>query len=167
FCLHLGILGLLSANFAKLAQTANPFQTTTQRTGNGRSRIATCKGKLVLKNETNTRKRHGIKRKNNGTEKYDQMIEEKSLNGRVLTKTETSFKEKQKKVQEKRTLQLAQRTYKQRVQQLNLHLDSLTDHFDVNCLSLDIDIRYSRNWFQLKKQNKTRELLRPYDSPAF
>uniref|UniRef100_A0A182J5C8 Uncharacterized protein n=1 Tax=Anopheles atroparvus TaxID=41427 RepID=A0A182J5C8_ANOAO len=162
FCLHLGILGLLSANFAKLAQTANPFQTTTQRTRNGRSRKRNMsdqyqlasKSKLVLKNETNTRKRHGIKRKNNGTENHDQIIEEKSLNERVLTKTETSFKENQKKVKEKRILQMAQRTYKQRVQQLNHHLDSLTDHFDVpkrttkNCLSLDIDIRYSRNWFQ-------------------
>ncbi|XP_055638778.1 protein FAM32A [Toxorhynchites rutilus septentrionalis] len=54
-----------------------------------------------------------------------------SAPGRVLTKAEESFKKMQEKMQKKRIMDKASMTHKQRVEQFNQHLDSLTEHFDI------------------------------------
>ncbi|XP_058831445.1 protein FAM32A [Topomyia yanbarensis] len=51
--------------------------------------------------------------------------------GRVLTKAEEAFKNMQEKMQKKRIMEKASMTHKQRVEQFNQHLDSLTEHFDI------------------------------------
>ena len=49
----------------------------------------------------------------------------------TATKAEQAFKSKQDKIAEKRILKKAQKTHKQRVEEFNKHLDSLSEHYDI------------------------------------
>ncbi|XP_053678400.1 protein FAM32A [Anopheles nili] len=102
------------------------------------------KSKLKLKNESDSKKKHKKKNKKKDKEKVIRAVLENpggldeqqkpqgsSSKGRVLTKAEESFKKMQEKMQHKRIVEKAQMTHKQRVEQFNQHLDSLTEHFDI------------------------------------
>ncbi|KAK3911843.1 Protein FAM32A [Frankliniella fusca] len=47
------------------------------------------------------------------------------------TKAELAFLKQQEKMQKERIAQKASKTHKQRVEEFNRHLDSLTEHFDI------------------------------------
>uniref|UniRef100_A0A182QX66 Protein FAM32A n=1 Tax=Anopheles farauti TaxID=69004 RepID=A0A182QX66_9DIPT len=104
------------------------------------------KSKLKLKNDSDTKKKHKKKDKRKEKEKVIRAVLEDptarsderhqktpstTIQGRVLTKAEESFKKMQEKMQHKRIVEKAQMTHKQRVEQFNQHLDSLTEHFDI------------------------------------
>ncbi|KAH8262957.1 hypothetical protein KR044_002535 [Drosophila immigrans] len=50
---------------------------------------------------------------------------------RKLTMAELASKKQQEKMRNKRIMDKAQTTHKQRVEKFNEHLDSLTEHFDI------------------------------------
>lgn len=47
------------------------------------------------------------------------------------TKAEEAFKAKQGKIAQERILKKASKTHKQRVEEFNKHLDSLSEHYDI------------------------------------
>lgn len=47
------------------------------------------------------------------------------------TKAEQAFKSKQDKIAQERILKKASKTHKQRVEEFNKHLDSLSEHYDI------------------------------------
>ncbi|KAK3861837.1 hypothetical protein Pcinc_032237 [Petrolisthes cinctipes] len=47
------------------------------------------------------------------------------------TEAEHRFKERQRKMEAERILQKANKTHKEKVEDFNRHLDSLTEHFDI------------------------------------
>lgn len=49
----------------------------------------------------------------------------------TLTKAELSFKARQEKVADGRIMKKAAKTHKQRVEEFNKHLDSLSEHYDI------------------------------------
>ncbi|XP_052900891.1 protein FAM32A [Anopheles moucheti] len=106
------------------------------------------KSKLKLKNDSDTKKKHKKKDKQKqkdkviravledpgevtGDERKQQAQNNTTAGGRTLTKAEESFKKMQEKMQNKRIVEKAQMTHKQRVELFNMHLDSLTEHFDI------------------------------------
>lgn len=54
-----------------------------------------------------------------------------NTNALQLTKAQIAFQKQQEKIQKERILQKASMTHKQRVEEFNRHLDSLTEHFDI------------------------------------
>ncbi|ETN59785.1 NBP2b protein [Anopheles darlingi] len=106
------------------------------------------KSKLKLRVESDIKKKHSKKSKKKSKDKTKMQIvledarkSEQSQRqtsttpnqpyGRVLTKAEEAFKKMQEKKEHKRIVEKAQMTHKQRVEQFNQHLDSLTEHFDI------------------------------------
>ncbi len=51
------------------------------------------------------------------------------------TKAEMAFKKQQEAIQKKRILDKAKMTHKQKVEKFNEHLDSLSEHFDIQKVS--------------------------------
>ena len=49
----------------------------------------------------------------------------------VKTKAQLKFEQMKEEQQKKRILDKASKTHKQRVEEFNRHLDSLTEHFDI------------------------------------
>lgn len=49
----------------------------------------------------------------------------------TLTKAEEQFRAKQKEIAKDRILKKASKTHKQRVEEFNKHLDSLSEHYDI------------------------------------
>jgi len=49
----------------------------------------------------------------------------------TTTKAEESFRSKQEEIAQKRILKKASKTHKQRVEEFNKHLDSLSEHYDI------------------------------------
>lgn len=49
----------------------------------------------------------------------------------TATKAEESFRAKQDKIAQERILKKASKTHKQRVEEFNKHLDSLSEHYDI------------------------------------
>lgn len=49
----------------------------------------------------------------------------------TATKAEEAFRSKQEKIAESRILKKASKTHKQRVEEFNKHLDSLSEHYDI------------------------------------
>lgn len=49
----------------------------------------------------------------------------------TLTKAEEAFRARQEKIAEERILKKASKTHKQRVEEFNKHLDSLSEHYDI------------------------------------
>lgn len=93
-----------------------------------------AKGLLKLKND------HSVsKKKKNKEGKKKKLVEvskiaeeEKPQTSEVTrTKAEIAFQIMQEKMQNERIKQKASMTHKQRVEEFNRHLDSLTEHFDI------------------------------------
>ncbi|EDW12965.1 protein FAM32A [Drosophila mojavensis] len=109
-----------------------------------------AKGKLKLKCDSELKKKKKKKHKSKDKEKeelqqayVEQQINE-AANGTVqastsnssgyqrkLTKAELATKKQQEKMRNKRIMDKAQTTHKQRVEKFNEHLDTLTEHFDI------------------------------------
>ncbi|TDG46564.1 hypothetical protein AWZ03_007002 [Drosophila navojoa] len=109
-----------------------------------------AKGKLKLKCDSELKKKKKKKHKSKDKEKeelqqayVEQQINE-GANGTVqastsnssgyqrkLTKAELATKKQQEKMRNKRIMDKAQTTHKQRVEKFNEHLDTLTEHFDI------------------------------------
>ncbi|XP_017094968.1 protein FAM32A-like [Drosophila bipectinata] len=100
-----------------------------------------AKGKLKLKNDSDMKKKkkkHKSKDKEKEMERaYLEQISEASGAGtsgtyeRKLTKAELAIKKQQEKMRNKRIMDKAQTTHKERVEKFNEHLDTLTEHFDI------------------------------------
>ncbi|XP_017763297.1 PREDICTED: protein FAM32A [Eufriesea mexicana] len=93
-----------------------------------------AKGLLKLKNDQSVSKKKknkdGKKRKLVEVTKITE--EEKSKIPEIKrTKAEIAFQKMQEKMQTERIKQKASMTHKQRVEEFNRHLDSLTEHFDI------------------------------------
>lgn len=91
-------------------------------------------GRLKLKNDQTVSKKkkekHGKKKKLVEVSKI--VEEEKPTKVEVKrTNAELAFQKMQEKMQTERIKQKASKTHKQRVEEFNRHLDSLTEHFDI------------------------------------
>ncbi|XP_008469135.1 protein FAM32A-like [Diaphorina citri] len=98
-----------------------------------------CKSKLKLKKDPSASKK---KKKKDKEEKElkeklntsaDEIAKQSAGNTNTLqlTKAQIAFQKQQEKIQKERILQKASMTHKQRVEEFNRHLDSLTEHFDI------------------------------------
>ncbi|XP_068140124.1 protein FAM32A [Drosophila tropicalis] len=100
-----------------------------------------AKGKLKLKSDTDLKKKKKKKSKSKDKEKEREAakayVEAASTSGnsagfeRKLTKAELASKKQQEKMRNKRIMDKAQTTHKERVEKFNEHLDNLTEHFDI------------------------------------
>ncbi|XP_068212235.1 protein FAM32A [Palaemon carinicauda] len=54
-----------------------------------------------------------------------------STSSQIFTPAEQRFKERQRKMEAERILKKASKTHKEKVEEFNRHLDSLTEHFDI------------------------------------
>ncbi|XP_017475098.1 PREDICTED: protein FAM32A [Rhagoletis zephyria] len=102
-----------------------------------------AKGKLKLKNDHETKKKKKSKHKHRDKDKerekqsiqgsINESLEEKITNSSApkLTKAELAFKQQQEKMRNKRIMERASTTHKERVEKFNEHLDTLTEHFDI------------------------------------
>ncbi|XP_076686865.1 protein FAM32A-like [Andrena cerasifolii] len=93
-----------------------------------------AKGTLKLKNDQGVSKKK--KNKEGKSKKLVEltkiMEEEKPKTMEIKrTKAEIAFQKMQEKMQTERIKQKASMTHKQRVEEFNRHLDSLTEHFDI------------------------------------
>lgn len=105
-----------------------------------------AKGKLKLKNDNELKKK---KKKHKSKDKEKEQLQKsyaeqqinESASGsgststsgyeRKLTKAELASKKQQEKMRNKRIMEKAQTTHKERVEKFNEHLDTLTEHFDI------------------------------------
>ncbi|XP_018798077.1 PREDICTED: protein FAM32A-like [Bactrocera latifrons] len=100
-----------------------------------------AKGKLKLKNDSQHKKKKKSKHKHKDKERekvslqtsINESLEEKVTSSAApkLTKAELAFKQQQEKMRNKRIMEKASTTHKERVEKFNEHLDSLTEHFDI------------------------------------
>ncbi|KAI4475372.1 hypothetical protein M0802_015184 [Mischocyttarus mexicanus] len=93
-----------------------------------------AKGPLKLKvDQTVSKKKKNRDSKNKKlAEIANKIEEEKPQNVEIKrTKAEIAFQKMQEKMQNERIKQKASMTHKQRVEEFNRHLDSLTEHFDI------------------------------------
>ncbi|XP_037938797.1 protein FAM32A [Teleopsis dalmanni] len=101
------------------------------------------KSKLKLKNDSQLKKKKKkskdkekkVEALHNTAKEYLKETEKKSGNlegaERKLTKAEKAFKQQQEKMRNKRIMERASTTHKERVEKFNEHLDTLTEHFDI------------------------------------
>ncbi|KAK6621739.1 hypothetical protein RUM43_006737 [Polyplax serrata] len=95
------------------------------------------RGPLKIKGDSNIKKKSKKKDKKKLLEQVSKMVETteteggKPQNQFELTKAEIAFKKQQEKMQEERIKKMASMSHKQRVEEFNKHLDSLTEHFDI------------------------------------
>lgn len=74
------------------------------------------------------------KKENNNTNQDDLIASISSPDNIILptlTKAEEAFRARQEKIAEERILKKASKTHKQRVEEFNKHLDSLSEHYDI------------------------------------
>lgn len=107
-----------------------------------------AKGKLKLKSDNELKKKkkkHKSKDKEKEKEELQKSYVEQQINEsasgstststsgyeRKLTKAELASKKQQEKMRNKRIMEKAQTTHKERVEKFNEHLDTLTEHFDI------------------------------------
>ncbi|XP_036676927.2 protein FAM32A-like [Drosophila suzukii] len=101
-----------------------------------------AKGKLKLKNDSDLKKKkkkHKSKDKELQKAYVEQHVAESGATSssgvsgyeRKLTKAELASKKQQEKMRNKRIMDKAQTTHKERVEKFNEHLDTLTEHFDI------------------------------------
>ncbi|XP_020295498.1 protein FAM32A isoform X1 [Pseudomyrmex gracilis] len=98
-----------------------------------------AKGALKLKNDQTVSKKNSVVRKKDKDGKKKKLVEvskiideDKSQKVELKrTKAELAFQKMQEKMQTERIKQKASKTHKQRVEEFNRHLDSLTEHFDI------------------------------------
>ncbi|XP_012252121.1 protein FAM32A [Athalia rosae] len=92
------------------------------------------KGPLKLKCDSAVvKKKKKKKQKEQKTIEMAKIIDEEKSKSVDLkrTKAELAFQKMQEKMQTERIKQKASMTHKQRVEEFNRHLDSLTEHFDI------------------------------------
>ncbi|KOC68908.1 Protein FAM32A [Habropoda laboriosa] len=93
-----------------------------------------AKGLLKLKNDQGVSKKkknkEGKKKKLVEVTKIGEEEESKTTEMK-RTNAEIAFQKMQEKMQTERIKQKASMTHKQRVEEFNRHLDSLTEHFDI------------------------------------
>jgi len=102
-----------------------------------------AKGKLNLKSDSQIKKK---KKKRSKVKELEEMQKQQieleqaaaqrvktnsSKSERKLTKAEQAFKQQQEKMRNKRIMERASTTHKERVEKFNEHLDTLTEHFDI------------------------------------
>ncbi|TMW52854.1 hypothetical protein DOY81_002057 [Sarcophaga bullata] len=99
-----------------------------------------AKSKLKLKNDGGIKKKKkkskdkDKSKEREGVQQTLQLSSSGSSQGkpeRQLTKAELAFKQQQEKMRNKRIMEKASTTHKERVEKFNEHLDSLTEHFDI------------------------------------
>ncbi|PSN35300.1 Protein FAM32A [Blattella germanica] len=102
---------------------------------------ACAKGSLKLKGDGAIKKKKKKKDKQKLLEQVSKVAEvkdEKLQTAEIKrTKAELAFQKMQEKMQKERIKQKAAMTHKQRVEEFNRHLDSLTEHFDIPKTVLD------------------------------
>ncbi|XP_063973656.1 protein FAM32A-like isoform X1 [Diachasmimorpha longicaudata] len=89
---------------------------------------------LKLKNdEIVSKKKKRKQEKKKKLVEVSKIVEEEEQPKHVVqrTKAELAFLKMQEKMQTERIKQKASKTHKQRVEEFNRHLDSLTEHFDI------------------------------------
>nr|CAG4649905.1 EOG090X0P1V [Scapholeberis mucronata] len=101
---------------------------------------AAVKGPLKLKGVANKEIQKKLKKKNKNkiSTDHDSKPKEQNETGHsykqpavVKTKAQLKFEQMKEEQQKKRILEKASKTHKQRVEEFNRHLDSLTEHFDI------------------------------------
>ncbi|XP_043267388.1 protein FAM32A-like [Venturia canescens] len=92
-----------------------------------------AKGALKLKNDETISKKKKHKGKKKKLGEVSKIVEEEKPETVEVrrTKAELAFQKMQEKMQTERIKQKASMTHKQRVEEFNRHLDSLTEHFDI------------------------------------
>ncbi|XP_063226621.1 protein FAM32A [Bacillus rossius redtenbacheri] len=95
-----------------------------------------AKSPLKLKNDSGIKKKKKKKDKQKLLEqvsKVTEVAQEEDAPVKEIkrTKAELAFQKMQEKMQTERINQKASKTHKQRVEEFNRHLDSLTEHFDI------------------------------------
>ncbi|VVC24897.1 Protein of unknown function DUF1754, eukaryotic [Cinara cedri] len=92
-------------------------------------------GKLKLKGDSGIKKKKKKSCKDKGKmiEKINKELEQQKVKEYYVppTKAELAFMKQQEKLQKEKILKIASTTHKQRVEEFNRHLDSLTEHFDI------------------------------------
>lgn len=83
---------------------------------------------IKLESDKDRRKK---KIKNRAAQDLVRVSDESKVIIKTATKAEEAFKQKQQKMAEQRILQKASKTHKQRVEEFNKHLDSLSEHYDI------------------------------------
>lgn len=102
-----------------------------------------AKSKLKLKTDSDISKK---KKKKRSKDKEREKIANTSVDtikvtgsgegsGSRFTKAELAFKKQQDAIQQKRIMEKAKMTHKQKVEKFNEHLDSLSEHFDIQKVS--------------------------------
>ncbi|CAD6219408.1 GSCOCG00004957001-RA-CDS [Cotesia congregata] len=92
-----------------------------------------CKGSLKLKNSDGISKKKSKKKEQKKLVEVAKIVDEEQTKPVEIkrTKAELAFLKMQEKMQTERIKQKASKTHKQRVEEFNRHLDSLTEHFDI------------------------------------
>ncbi|KAK9504124.1 hypothetical protein O3M35_010528 [Rhynocoris fuscipes] len=91
-----------------------------------------CRGALKLKGDAGIKKKKKKKSKEKHLEEYVKEEQTQQKKNEIKpTKAEIAFQKMQEKVENERILKKASMTHKQRVEEFNKHLDSLTEHFDI------------------------------------
>ncbi|KAF7994943.1 hypothetical protein HCN44_004415 [Aphidius gifuensis] len=93
-----------------------------------------ARGALKLKNcDTGSKKKKRKEKEKKKLVEVSKIVEEEHTTPVEIkrTKAELSFLKMQEKMQTERIKQKASKTHKQRVEEFNRHLDSLTEHFDI------------------------------------
>ncbi|XP_008552118.1 protein FAM32A [Microplitis demolitor] len=92
-----------------------------------------AKGALKLKNTEAISKKKSRKKENKKLVEVAKIADEEQTKPVEIkrTKAELAFLKMQEKMQTERIKQKASKTHKQRVEEFNRHLDSLTEHFDI------------------------------------
>ncbi|XP_015918855.1 protein FAM32A isoform X2 [Parasteatoda tepidariorum] len=100
---------------------------------------AVTKSKLKLKADSGVKKKKKSRERKDVFEKIakveksqnSESVEENKPKLVSLTKAERAFLKMKEKKQMERILDKASKTHKQRVEEFNRHLDSLTEHYDI------------------------------------
>ncbi|KAJ1531556.1 hypothetical protein ONE63_000229 [Megalurothrips usitatus] len=86
------------------------------------------KGEGVKKKKKHKEEKKLLEQVTNATENPGESAKSTQIQ---RTKAELAFLKQQEKMQKERIAQKASKTHKQRVEEFNRHLDSLTEHFDI------------------------------------
>ncbi|XP_050543181.1 protein FAM32A [Daktulosphaira vitifoliae] len=87
-----------------------------------------CDSGIVKKKKKKKIKEKELEKINKGIEDNEVKLKEHYV---PPTKAELAFMKQQEKLQKEKIMKVASMTHKQRVEEFNRHLDSLTEHFDI------------------------------------
>ncbi|XP_050420293.1 protein FAM32A [Adelges cooleyi] len=92
-------------------------------------------GRLRLKCDSGIKKKKKKNNKEKEMEKINKALKAEEVKTKEHyvppTKAELAFMKQQEKLQKEKIMKVASMTHKQRVEEFNRHLDSLTEHFDI------------------------------------